>query len=172
MNLILLVTFQLIFGAPCLAFFQGVSFSSSYVSPVRRHTHVAAEKAARDITGEDLEVMLTEWDQPLVLDAYATWCGPCLLMAPEFEAAAKQLQGRVRFAKMDTDKESEMAGRLNIMGLPTLLFLDRFQPQPGQEDTGPSKAVLKERIEGAIRKDSIIALCEHHFFGAPRPDYV
>lgn len=64
-----------------------------------------------------------------------------------------------------------MAGRLNIMGLPTLLFLDRFQPPQGQ-DTGPAKAVLKERIEGAIRKDSIIALCEHHFFGGPRPDYV
>ena len=97
-------------------------------------------------------------------------CGPCLLMAPEFEAAAKQLQGRVRFAKMDTDKESEMAGRLNIMGLPTLLFLDKLPT--GQDSTGPAKAVLKERIEGAIRKDSIIALCEHHFFDGPRPDYV
>ncbi len=160
-----------LFTAPCLAFFQGARFSKSYKSSIPRHTIVWAEKAARDITGEELEIMLTEWDLPLVLDAYATWCGPCLLMAPEFEAAAKQLAGRVRFAKMDTDKESEMAGRLNIMGLPTLLFLDRFQPAAGQ-DSGPSKAVLKERIEGAIRKDSIIALCEHHFFGGPRPDYV
>jgi len=74
----------------------------------------------------------------------------------------------VRFAKLDTDKESEMAGRRNIMGLPTLLFLDEFKPKEGQEGQG-ARAVLEDRIEGAIRKDSIIALCEHHFFGGPRP---
>lgn len=72
MNLILLVTFQLIFGAPCLAFFHG-GLSSGNLPSTRRHIHVYAEKVARDITGEELEVMLTEWDQPLVLDAYATW---------------------------------------------------------------------------------------------------
>eukprot|EP00568_Trieres_chinensis_P013599 CAMPEP_0183306362 /NCGR_PEP_ID=MMETSP0160_2-20130417/10802_1 /TAXON_ID=2839 ORGANISM="Odontella Sinensis, Strain Grunow 1884" /NCGR_SAMPLE_ID=MMETSP0160_2 /ASSEMBLY_ACC=CAM_ASM_000250 /LENGTH=177 /DNA_ID=CAMNT_0025469717 /DNA_START=53 /DNA_END=586 /DNA_ORIENTATION=+ len=127
------------------------------------------EKAAPMVTGEELEIMLTEWDQPLVVDAYATWCGPCLLMAPEFEAAAEELKGKVRFVKMDTDQEPEMAGRLNIMGLPTLLFLDKFEPKEGEEGEG-AKAVLKERIEGALRKDSIVALCDYHFFGGPRPE--
>ena len=41
----------------------------------------AEDKLAKDVTGAELEVMLTEWDQPLVLDAYATWCGPCLLVS-------------------------------------------------------------------------------------------
>ena len=95
-------------------------------------------------------------------------CGPCLLMAPEFEAAAKELKGKVRFVKIDTDQEPEMAARLNIMGLPTLLFLDKFEPEEGS--TEEAKAVLKDRIEGAIRKDSILALCDHHFFGGPRPE--
>jgi hypothetical protein len=65
-----------------------------------------------------------------------------------------------------------MAGRLNIMGLPTLLFLDQFQPdedEEGQEEKQP-QAVLKDRIEGALRKESILAMCEHHFFGGPRPE--
>lgn len=136
------------------------------------------EKAAPLVSGEELEVMLTEWDEPLVIDAYATWCGPCLLMAPEFESAAKDLKGKVRLCKLDTDEHPEMAARLNIMGLPTLLFLDKFKPdgdddeEDGEEagDGGEAKAVLKDRIEGAIRKDSIIALCEHHFFGGPRPE--
>lgn len=130
------------------------------------------EKAAPLVTGEELELMLTEWDEPLVIDAYATWCGPCLLMAPEFESAAKDLKGKVRMCKLDTDQEPEMAARLNIMGLPTLLFLDKFEPvdEESEEDGGEAKAVLKDRIEGAIRKDSIIALCEHHFFGGPRPE--
>eukprot|EP00562_Extubocellulus_spinifer_P028935 CAMPEP_0178656428 /NCGR_PEP_ID=MMETSP0698-20121128/24806_1 /TAXON_ID=265572 /ORGANISM="Extubocellulus spinifer, Strain CCMP396" /LENGTH=144 /DNA_ID=CAMNT_0020298457 /DNA_START=142 /DNA_END=576 /DNA_ORIENTATION=+ len=125
-------------------------------------------KAAPLVTGEQLEIMLTEWDEPLVVDAYATWCGPCLLMAPEFEAAAKELKGKVRFVKIDTDQEPEMAARLNIMGLPTLLFLDKFEPEEGSKEE--AKAVLKDRIEGAIRKDSIAALCDHHFFGGPRPE--
>mmetsp|Transcript_18177 Transcript_18177/g.41125 ORF Transcript_18177/g.41125 Transcript_18177/m.41125 type:complete len:123 (-) Transcript_18177:573-941(-) len=51
-------------------------------------------KAAPQVTGEELELMLQEWDTPLVVDAYATWCGPCLLMAPEFEEAAKVRRGR------------------------------------------------------------------------------
>lgn len=144
----------------------GLTRSSS-----RRRTFLSStipsnvEKLAPVVNGEELEMMLLgDWEQPLVIDAYATWCGPCVLMAPEFESAAKELRGRVRFAKIDTDKNPEIAGRLNVMGLPTLLFLDKFEG-----DDGPAKAVLKERIEGAIQKKSIVALCEHHFFGGPKP---
>ena len=130
------------------------------------------EKAAKEVNGEELEVMLTEWDTPLVVDAYATWCGPCLLMAPEFEAAATELKGKVRFVKLDTDKAPEMSGRLNIMGLPTLLFLDQLKLEEEEANSNDSQpqAVLKERLEGAIRKDSIVALCNYHFFGGPRPE--
>lgn len=129
------------------------------------------EKAAPIVTGEQLEMMLTEWDEPLVVDAYATWCGPCLLMAPEFEEAAQELKGRVRFVKLDTDAEETMAARLNIMGLPTLLFLDKYEAKDSDDsENKDAKAVLKERIEGAMRKDTIVKLCEHHFFGAPKPE--
>jgi thioredoxin len=133
-------------------------------------------KAAPLVSGEQLELMLQEWEQPLVVDAYATWCGPCLLMAPEFEAAAQDLKGKVRFVKLDTDKDEAMAARLNIMGLPTLLFLDKYEAavvEEGADETGKeagtAKAVLKGRIEGAMRKDNIKDLCEFHFFGGPEP---
>jgi thioredoxin len=126
-------------------------------------------KAAVMVNGEELEKMLTEWDTPLVVDAYATWCGPCLLMAPEFEQAAKDLEGKVRFVKLDTDKNEVMASRLNIMGLPTLLFMDQYTPEEGAEEKGDAKAVLKGRIEGALRKQNILDLCDHYFFGAPEP---
>lgn len=126
------------------------------------------EKAAPLISGADLEVLLADLDTPLVIDAYATWCGPCLLMAPEFEEAAQELKGKVRFAKLDTDQDEAMAARLNIMGLPTLLFLDKYVVPDGEEDTG-ARAVLKGRIEGALRKQNILDLCNYHFFDGPEP---
>ena len=128
------------------------------------------QKLAKSVSGADLEMMLQEWETPLVLDAYATWCGPCLLMAPEFEAAAKELEGKVRFVKMDTDKETEMAGRLNIMGLPTLLFLSGKKESDGDEgEVDPTIGVLRDRIEGALRKDSIVEICNYYFFDGPMP---
>lgn len=92
-------------------------------------------------------------------------------MAPEFESAAQELKGKVRFAKLDTDKNEAMAARLNIMGLPTLLFLDKFEPKDeGSKEEQNAKAVLKGRIEGALRKDNIIDLCEYYFFDGPEPN--
>lgn len=145
---------------------------SSYRQATVTRRFLAADdaKAAPLVSGEELELMLQEWDLPLVVDAYATWCGPCLLMAPEFEAAAQELKGKVRFVKLDTDKDEAMAARLNIMGLPTLLFLDKYESS-GKDEAGAegAKAVLKGRIEGAMRKQNIKDLCEHYFFGGPEP---
>jgi len=123
---------------------------------------VSVQKLAAEVNGEELEIMLTEWEQPLVVDAFATWCGPCLAMAPEFEEAAKELEGKVRFVKLDTDKEPDISARLNIMAMPTLLFLNENEPGEGE--------VGGHRFEGAVGKDSIIAMCEHYFFGAPFPE--
>ena len=91
-------------------------------------------------------------------------------MAPEFEAAAQELKGKVRFAKLDTDKAEAMAARLSIMGLPTLLFLGKYEPKDEEpEEEKGAKAVLKGRIEGALRKENIMELCEHYFFDGPEP---
>lgn len=89
-------------------------------------------------------------------------------MAPDFEEAAKELGGRVRFCKMDVDKEENMAARLQINGLPTLLFLDKHQPEGDEE--GAPQAALKGRIEGALTKDLIVGLCEYYFFDGPLPE--
>lgn len=89
-------------------------------------------------------------------------------MAPEFEEAAQELKGKVRFCKLDTDKDEAMAARLNIMGLPTLLFLDKYEAKEGEEDVG-ARALLKGRIEGAMRKQNILDLCDFHFFGGEQP---
>lgn len=73
------------------------------------------------VTGETLERELST-GQPLVLDIYATWCGPCRMLAPAFEALAIEYAGRVRFAKADVEQAPEVAERFGVAGVPTLLF--------------------------------------------------
>jgi thioredoxin 2 len=71
---------------------------------------------------------------PLVVDFWAPWCGPCKMMAPEFEQAASRLEPRVRLAKLNTEVEQAIGARLGIRSIPTLILFRDGQEvvrQPG-----------------------------------------
>lgn len=61
-------------------------------------------------------------NQPVLVDFYATWCGPCRMLAPVVEQLAGEFAGRVKFAKVDVDEAPELAARYQISGVPTLLL--------------------------------------------------
>lgn len=94
-----------------------------------------------DLSEKDVQ---TEMDHPgslLLLDVYATWCGPCQMIAPILKEIAAEEGDELRVIKMDSDKNQQLAGKLKVAGLPTLVLF-----QGGNEI---------DRLEGAPTKDQL-----------------
>lgn len=62
---------------------------------------------------------------PVIIDFYATWCGPCKALSPLIEKLANEYEGRVKVLKVDVDKNEALAQAARIMSIPTLFFIDR-----------------------------------------------
>ena len=78
------------------------------------------------VTGEQLE-QLREAGVPIVCDFWASWCGPCRMLAPVFEEVSKQYEGKVRFVKVDVDEEEAAAVKYSISSIPCILFFNEGQ---------------------------------------------
>ena len=92
-----------------------------------------------------------EGSLPVIIDFYATWCGPCRQLSPLVEELAKKYEGKIVVYKVDTDKEQLLAQTLGIQSLPTLLFI----PAKGQPRSSVG-AVPKETLEKAIHEILLI----------------
>lgn len=98
----------------------------------------------------------TEWkylgDKPAVIDFYASWCGPCKMMAPIMDELAKEYEGKVYIYKIDTEVEEELAQIFGIRSIPSLLFIP-MDGKPMMSQGALPKAELKKIINENLGVD-------------------
>jgi len=88
-------------------------------------------------------------DCPTLVDFWASWCGPCKMIAPVLDELAKEYEGKIKICKMDVDANKETPSKFNIRGIPTLILFKNGSAE-GTKVGALSKAQLKEFIESNL----------------------
>lgn len=95
------------------------------------------------VTDDTFQDEVLNSDQPVLVDFWADWCGPCRMIAPSVDQIATEYDGSIKVTKVDVDDNPAIPGRYGIVGIPTLMVF-----KDGE---------VVERITGALPKDAILA---------------
>ena len=103
---------------------------------------------AVNVKTQDFEEQVAKASGPVLVDFWATWCGPCRMIAPAVEEVAEDFDGRAVVGKVDVDEQAELARRFGIMSIPTLIVM--------------KDGKVVEQAVGARGKADIAAMLERH----------
>lgn len=115
---------------------------------------MSTQVAQADGTNWETEVMKSP--QLVMVDFWAVWCGPCQMVAPIVEELAQEYTGKLKVMKLNTDEAPEVAGRYQIMSIPTILFFKDGQPVEKLVGARP-KQQFKQIIDSLLAQSSATA---------------
>src|SRR5579863_6970106 len=110
--------------------------------------------AVKDVTAASfrVDVVAASAKQPVLVDFWAPWCGPCKQLAPALEKAVADSAGKVLLVKMNIDEHPQIAGQLGIQSIPAVIAFDKGQPVDGFMGALPEGQIrgFIERIVGPL----------------------
>lgn len=101
------------------------------------------------VTDASFEAEVLKSDQPVLVDFWAAWCGPCKMIAPILDEMSKDFAGRVKICKMDVDANTETPAKFGIRGIPTLIIFKNGSAEATKVGA-LSKTQLNEFINSAL----------------------
>ena len=104
---------------------------------------------AVEITDSNFDELVMNSTQPVVVDFWAEWCGPCRLIGPVIEELSKEYEGRAIVGKVDVDANSEVSAKFNVRSIPTVLFIQNGVVVDKSVGAVP-KATLAEKLNALL----------------------
>lgn len=107
-------------------------------------------KAAVDATDATFEEEVMKADKPVLIEFWASWCGPCQMLKPIVEKLAEEMKDTLKVVLVEVDNSPQSAGKYNVMSVPTLLIIDGGQVKAQMVGAMP-EAALKAKINEVLK---------------------
>jgi len=102
-----------------------------------------------EVRGDNFEEVVLKSDRPVIVDFWAAWCVPCKMLAPTIEEIANEYKGQYKVAKLNIDDAMDVATRLSVMNIPTLIFFNKGEEVARIVGAASKRDILK-KIESAF----------------------
>ena len=112
------------------------------------------EKNIKTVTEADFHAEVMQADKPVVVDFFATWCGPCKVLAPKLDKLAGEFGNRIKFVSVNVDKSPALALKYGVQGIPAVFFLGKNGTVEDSTVGLVSAGTLRSKLEALVAASS------------------